>query len=396
VILGNVLRVALRSMLLNRLRLFLTMLGIIIGVAAVIAMLALGEGARRATLERFERMGSNLLILGNHHGRSRSQRLTVREWHAIEELTDYVDQIVPEANITVQSRAGANSAETRIIGSTPGYFIVRDLEVVRGRPFTEEEVRQSADVCVLGHQVAEDLFPYGSALMQTIYAGNRRMRVIGVAEEKGQGFTSQDSMVMMPHTTVMNRLSGNSHLDRLHIRCRSHSIAPEAQAAIGALLRRLRGLTPDEEDNFRFFAVTELIESIEHSIALFKALLGGVAALSLLVGGIGIMNIMLVSVTERTREIGIRKALGARQHDILVQFLIESVVVAIVGGALGIALGWGIATVLDRLVEQFDTLITLGSIVLAVSCASAIGLIFGIYPARRAARLDPIEALRQE
>ncbi|MBN1477517.1 ABC transporter permease [Candidatus Sumerlaeota bacterium] len=395
-ILGNVLRVALRSMLLNRLRLFLTMLGIIIGVAAVIAMLALGEGARRATLERFERMGTNLLILGNHHGHSRTQRLTVREWHAIEEMTQCVDRIVPEVNTTVQSKAGTNAVETRIIGSTPDYFIVRDLEVVRGRPFTEEEVRQSADVCVLGHQVAEDLFPLGDALWQRIFVGNRRVRVVGVAEEKGEGFTSQDSMVMMPYTTVMNRLSGSTYLDRLHIRCRSHSIAPEAQAAIGALLRRLRGLTPEEEDNFRFFAVTELIESLEHSIALFKALLGGVAALSLLVGGIGIMNIMLVTVTERTREIGIRKALGARRRDILVQFLIESVVVAIIGGALGIALGWGIASALDRLVEQFDTIITLGSILLSVSCASAIGLIFGIYPARRAARLDPIEALRQE
>jgi putative ABC transport system permease protein len=194
----------------------------------------------------------------------------------------------------------------------------------------------------------------------------------------------------------MNRIIGQDYLDSIHVRCPSYEIIPEAQAALAALMRRTRGLTPDEEDNFRFFSPTEIIEEIKQNVAIFQALLGGVAALSLLVGGIGIMNIMLVTVTERTREIGIRKALGARRRDILVQFLIESVVVSVAGGALGILLGWGIATALDRFVELFDTMITPGSIILAVSCSTAIGLIFGIYPARSAARLDPIEALRHE
>jgi ABC-type antimicrobial peptide transport system permease subunit len=194
----------------------------------------------------------------------------------------------------------------------------------------------------------------------------------------------------------MDRIMGQPYLDTVHIAVHSHDLVQEAEAAVRDLMRRRRALTPEEEDNFRFFNLAELIDRIEGQIAIFKALLGGVAAISLLVGGIGIMNIMLVTVTERTREIGIRKALGARRSHIMLQFLIESVVVACAGGALGIALGWGVAAAFDRFVEAFHTLITANSVILAVSCSTAIGIIFGIYPARRAAHLDPIEALRHE
>jgi putative ABC transport system permease protein len=286
--------------------------------------------------------------------------------------------------------------EVRATGTTPDYFTVRNVQVESGRPFTVQEFLQSADVCVIGAQVAEDLFEGQDPVDQSLYVGNRRLRVVGVARERGEGWSSPDTMVIGPLATVMDRIMGQEFLDRVHIRCRSHEIVPEAQAALTDLMRRRRGLTPQEEDNFRFFALTELIESIEQQIAIFKALLGGVAAVSLLVGGIGIMNIMLVTVTERTREIGVRKALGAKRRHILLQFLIESVVVACVGGALGIAAGFGVAELFTRFSEQFTPLVTANSIVLAVSCSTAVGLVFGIYPARRAARLDPIEALRSE
>jgi putative ABC transport system permease protein len=392
----TVFRVALRSLAANKLRMVLTMLGVIMGVAAVIAMLAIGEGAQAETLNRFEQMGSNLLILGNDRGRARRQQLTETEWRAIAELSEYVDSTAPEANANLKARQENRSADARIIGTTPAYFSVRNVPLASGRPFTEEEVARAADVCVLGWSVAQDLFQGEEAVNRVIYLGPRRTTVVGVAEEKGTGWSSQDTMVMSPHTTVMNRLSGNDHFDRIHISCATHEIVGEAQAMITDLLRRRRGLTPEEENNFRFFAVSELIDQIEQSTAIFKALLGGVAAVSLLVGGIGIMNIMLVTVTERTREIGIRKALGARRRDIMLQFLIESVVVACVGGGLGIALGWGVSELFDRFVEAFNTLITPDSIILAASCSTAIGLVFGVYPARRAALLDPIEALRYE
>ncbi|MBN1477518.1 ABC transporter permease [Candidatus Sumerlaeota bacterium] len=395
-ILGNVIRVALRSLFANKLRMALTMLGIIIGVGAVIAMLALGTGAREAAVARFEAMGTNLLTLRNQWGRARRQFLSIQEWHVIEGYTQYVEMVAPEAFSSVRVRAGSNNQDGRISGTTPEYFIVRNVEVEFGRPFDQLEYLQNADVCVIGSQVAEDLFGGQDPINQSIYAGTRRLRVIGVARAKGEGWQSPDEWIFAPLGTVMNRIIGQDYLDNIHIRCRSYGIIPEAQAALTDLMRRTRGLTPDEEDNFRFFSPTEIIEEIKQSVAIFQALLGGVAALSLLVGGIGIMNIMLVTVTERTREIGIRKALGARRRDILVQFLIESIVVSVAGGALGILLGWGIASALDHFVEQFDTMITAGSIILAVTCSTAIGLIFGIYPARSAAQLDPIEALRHE
>jgi ABC-type antimicrobial peptide transport system permease subunit len=396
VILGNILRVAFRSLGANKMLLVLTMLGIIIGVAAVIAMLALGEGAREESLSRFREMGSNLLILGNSRGRARQQRLSTEEWHAIESLTEYVTLTAPEANTTVPVKHGNKTVESRIIGTTPAYFTVRNVPVALGQPFSDAEVHQIADVCVLGAKVAEDLFGDLDPIDSTVYLGRRRTQVIGVAKEKGEGWSSQDSMVMAPLTTVMYRLAGQAHIDRIHISCHSHEIVQEAQAAVTDLLRRRRGLTLREENNFRFFAVTELIDQIEESAATFKALLGGVAAVSLLVGGIGIMNVMLVTVTERTREIGVRKALGARRRDILLQFLVESVVVACVGGVLGIAVSFGVAALFDRFSEQFSPLISGSSIVLAVAFSATVGLIFGIYPAHRASRLDPIEALRHE
>jgi putative ABC transport system permease protein len=230
---------------------------------------------------------------------------------------------------------------------------------------------------------------------QEIYLGDTSVRVIGLLKAKG-GPDSVDEKIIVPMTLAMQRIIGQDHLDAINITVRSHDMVQEAEAALIHALREFRGLTPGEEDNFRFFSQTEVLEEINRSIGMFKALLGGVAAVSLLVGGIGIMNIMLVTVTERTREIGIRKALGARRRDIMTQFLIESVVVACIGGALGIALGWGIAAVFDKFVEQFETLVTPASVILAVSCSTAIGLIFGIYPARRASKLDPIEALRYE
>jgi putative ABC transport system permease protein len=396
VILGNILRVALRSLGANKTRMMLTMLGIIIGVAAVIAMLALGEGAREETLSRFRSMGANLLMLGNRWGSARRQFLSVDEWHAVEELGEYVESTAPEVYRTVQGKHLENTMEVRATGTSPSYFTVRNVEIEFGRPFDEREFYQQADVCVIGAEVAAQLFPLMNPMNQPIYVGGRRLVVVGVAKARGQGWASPDERVIAPLGTVMDRIMGQPYLDNVHIAVHSHDLVQEAEAAVRDLMRRRRALTPEEEDNFRFFNLAELIDRIEGQIAIFKALLGGVAAISLLVGGIGIMNIMLVTVTERTREIGIRKALGARRSHIMLQFLIESVVVACAGGALGIALGWGVAAAFDRFVEAFHTLITANSVILAVSCSTAIGIIFGIYPARRAAHLDPIEALRHE
>ncbi len=396
-ILGNILRVALRSLVTNKMRLFLTMLGIIIGVGAVIAMVALGEGARVAAVRRFEEMGTNLISLHNNWGRARRQLLSIAEWRVIEGFSpEYVDMVAPEAWRTVQVRHESNNREARVLGTTADYFTVCNVEVETGRPLTPAECQRGVSVCVIGAQIVEDLFDGRDPLGQSLYAADRRLRVVGVAKAKGEGWRSPDEIIYAPLNLVMNRIIGQDFLDAINIRCPNHRIIPEAQAALTDLMRRTRGLTDLEEDNFRFFSPTEIIEQIEEQIRIFQLLLGGVAALSLLVGGIGIMNIMLVTVTERTREIGIRKALGARRRDILVQFLIEAIVVSISGGLLGIALGWGLAAGLGRVFEAFAPVITTWSVVLAVSCATAIGLIFGIYPARRAARLDPIEALRHE
>jgi putative ABC transport system permease protein len=397
VILGNILRVAFQSLGANKMRLVLTMLGMIIGVAAVIAMLALGEGARSAAMKHFEQLGTNLLVMYNHWGRARRQMITLDEWRLIERQTEYVQMCAPAVRRQVPVRYGNENMQTNVLGTTPEYFPVRNTLVETGRIFDRTEVLQAADVCVIGAKVAEDLFKGAEPLHEEIYLADRRVQIIGVTKLRGgQDWYNPDDMVIVPLPTAMRRIVGQDFLDAVHITVPSHDLVAEAEAALTHVVRRHRQLTEEEENNFRIFSQTEILRQVEQQIGIFKALLGGVAAVSLLVGGIGIMNVMLVTVTERTREIGVRKALGARRRDILLQFLIESVVVACVGGALGIGVGFGIATLFRSFSENFDPLITANSIILAVSCSTAIGLIFGIYPARRAARLDPIEALRHE
>jgi putative ABC transport system permease protein len=402
-LLWTILKVALRSLVTNKLRLALTMLGIIIGVGAVIAMLALGEGAQQSVLDRFRAMGTNLLILRpnwSHSGgvaQDQPQRLYIDDWKAIEAMDQYVAAAAPEAYERVQARRGNKNSRLMVLGTTPPYFFVRNFQLTSGRMFTEEELARHDNVCVIGSQVVTDLFEDADPIQQVIYLGSRRLTVIGVTAPKGdQGWFSPDNQVFAPLTTVMDEIIGQDYLDTINITCRNAAIIPEAKAAITDLMRRRHRLRPDQESDFRLDSQAELLGEVQKATDIFKLLLGGIAGVSLLVGGIGIMNIMLVTVTERTREIGVRKALGARQRDIMTQFLIESIVIACMGGGLGIGLGWGIAKVFNEFNQSFQTIITASSIILAVSCSSAIGLVFGLYPARRAARLDPIEALRHE
>lgn len=401
----TILRVALRSLLINKMRLFLTMLGIIIGVGAVIAMLALAEGAQRSVLERFDNMGVNLLTIRPNWGRRGSfatgdaQTLTLDDWRAVEQqMADYVRHVAPEAWDGVTARRGNRSSRIQVSGSTPSYFYVRNFTVADGRVFTDQEVAQQANVCVIGPKVVEDLFQGEDPINQEIYLGRRRMTVIGVTEPKGdQGWFNPDNQAFAPLTTVMNEIIGQTYLDAINVACVDRDLINECQAGLMALMERRKGAPPPgAEPLFRVDSMAQLQAEVETATGVFKLLLGGIAGISLLVGGIGIMNIMLVTVTERTREIGVRKALGARRRDILSQFLIEAVFIACVGGGLGIALGWGVAHVFNNFVEQFKTVVTADSILMAVSCSTAIGLVFGIYPAQRAAKLDPIEALRHE
>ncbi len=404
-----VLRVALNSLTIHTLRTFLTMLGIVIGVAAVIALVAVGKGAQAQVLSQFESLGVNLVTVSalQSFGFSQSglqqssSELTMADVAAIAALADTVSLVAPEYGTSATVTYGGNTISGSISGVTAAYATVRNRPVSRGRFITTADNDEAAMVVVVGTSVVEDLF--GSASVnpvgETIRINRQNYEVIGVLTTKGSnGPNNQDDVIMMPLHTAQLKLggAGTTTVRTINLQVRSAELMDMAQAQVTAILRARHGLAAGADDDFQVRNQADLLTSVEETSGTFTTLLGSIAAISLLVGGIGIMNIMLVSVTERTREVGLRKAVGARRGDILVQFLIEAVVISLLGGLVGVILGVGGAQVIAPLLGASEALVTGQSILLAVAVSLGIGVFFGLYPANRAARLNPIEALRYE
>ncbi|HEX7089939.1 MAG TPA: ABC transporter permease [Longimicrobiales bacterium] len=400
---GEILRVALGAIRANKMRAFLTTLGIIIGIAAVITMVALGEGAQRAVEERLSQLGSNVLTVrpgqqfwgGVDRGEN---RLTARDAEALMRAPRAIQAVSPEMERRLQVEYGAANSNTEITGVWASYPLIQNQRVVAGRYFTDGEERGRRRVAVLGWRVGERLGLAStlSLLGETIHIRGIPFDVIGVLAEKGeQGWFDPDETIYIPLATAQFRVFGTERVRSILVKVRSEELMDEAIAEIDRVLRREHRLRPGQTSDFTIRNQTTLLTTVQETTRTFTFLLAGIALVSLVVGGIGIMNIMLVSVTERTREIGIRKALGARRRDIMLQFLIEALVLCLAGGLFGLGLGIGGAYALQRL-AQWNTAVAPESLVLAVGFAAGVGLFFGLWPARRAARLDPIIALRYE
>jgi len=398
-------RIALRSLAANKLRAGLTMLGIIIGVGAVIALVAVGAGAQAQVTQQFQSLGSNLLVVspgrvffrGVSLGAATAQSLTNDDVEAIARLAKAVAAIAPEYSTRAQVVYGSKNTQTTVAGVTPEYLAVRNWKIERGRFIDELDVSGQAKVAVLGASVVEDLF--GEMLVdplgKTIKINRQNYEVIGILASKGM---NMDDQLFIPLSTAQIRFggAGNRTLSAINVQAVSADKMDLAQAELTAILRASHGLAPSQSNDFIVQNQAQIVEMVQSVTGTFTVLLAAIAAISLVVGGIGIMNIMLVSVTERTREIGIRKAVGAKRRDILTQFLVEAVMLSLTGGFIGVLAGYGAAQVITPLMGGTRALVTTGSVTMALSVSIAVGLFFGIYPASRAAALNPIEALRYE
>jgi len=401
-------RVALRALGRNKMRSFLTALGIIIGVGAVISMVSIGEGAKRGVADRFASMGTNLLFVspgsrsshGVHSGSGGFNTLKPEDAAAIERQCDAVKYTSPSASARAQVVYGNKNWNTSIQGTGAKYPEVRNWEIEQGTYFDEGHVRSSAKVCVLGSEVKKSLFEDEDAIGKIVRVKAIPFRVIGTFKSKGEsgGWFNRDDMMTVPYTTVMKRLTGQEYISSIDIQAVSSARTQEAQTQIEELMRVRHKIAPGAEDDFQVRNMAEIAEGAAQATQIMTILLGSIASISLLVGGIGIMNIMLVSVTERIREIGIRMAVGARQKDILLQFLTEAIVLSVLGGLIGVFFGIGLSRLLKyiKIFAEFKATVSPGSILLAFVFSASVGIFFGFYPARKASRLDPIEALRYE
>ncbi len=397
-----------RALARNKMRSFLTILGIIIGVAAVIAMVSIGEGAKKGIEERFASMGTNLLfvypgsrnIRGVQSGFGGFTNLKPDDAKAIEERCDAVMATSPSINTRAQVVYSNKNWNTQIQGTGEKFPEIRNWRVVEGVYFDESQVASGAKVCVLGSLVKQNLFEDEDPIGKTIRINKIPFTVIGVLESKGEqgGFFNRDDMIAAPYTTVMRRLRGVDYINSIDVAAVSADKTSEAQRQIEELMRERHRIAPGAEDDFQVRNIADVAESAAESTKIMTILLGSIAGISLIVGGIGIMNIMLVSVTERIREIGVRLAVGARERDILLQFLIEAVVLSVTGGVIGIIVGVGASRLMKyiSLFSNITTVVTPESIMLAFFFAASVGIFFGYYPARKASKLDPIEALRYE
>jgi len=397
----DILRSAVRSLVANRLRTFLTMLEVVIGVGSVLAMIALGEGARKSVENSIKSMGTNLLWVrpgADQHGPVRGgavETLLLEDADAILGISNVV-AIAPEVSKNAQAKYLSNNFNTGIVGTTHSYMSVRSFEINEGDFISERDVMARRRVAVLGAEAATELFADAPPVGERIQIKGISFEVIGVLKAKGEaGWSNPDQQIIVPISVAQKNLFGMKYVTNIGVQLDDEKNMEETQKEIKELLRTRHRLREDAESDFNVRSQTEMLQRMSEVTGTFTALLGGVAAVSLLVGGIGIMNIMLVSVRERTKEIGIRKAVGAKDKDILTQFLIEATVVSVIGGMLGIGMGYGIAILISKL-ANWVTIVPLYSIVLAVGTSAGIGLIFGVWPARIASKLDPVEALRYE
>jgi putative ABC transport system permease protein len=400
-------RLALKALRQNLMRTGLTMLGIIIGVGAVICVVAIGEGAQTRIEQAITNIGANMIwveagsvnLAGVRTGTFGTPTLTLADYEAIKQAIPLVTNVTPQADGRVQVVYGNQNWNTPVRGVGPEYVALKNWAVVRGGMYTEIDVQRASNVCVLGQTVVDQLFgaqgqePIG----ETIRVNSEPCTVVGVLEVKGQSAVGQDQddQFLMPYTTVMKKIKGQTFLNDILCSAMSAKVVDQAEDEISALLRARHHIQPGGADDFNLRHPTEIAEAVKQSTQTMEGLLAAVAAVSLIVGGIGIMNIMLVSVTERTREIGLRQAVGARGRDVLRQFLVEAVMLSLLGGLLGIGVGMlGARTIADVL--QWPTHVSVNAIGVAFLCSAAIGVFFGYYPARRAANLEPIDALRFE
>lgn len=397
------LRAAWESLASNKSRAALTMLGIIIGVAAVITMLAIARGAKAQTMDRIQRMGTNVMFVfaGRSTGTVRgslgsSQTLTLDDVEAIADKCPSVQAVAPEVQTNEQLKYGNQNTNTQVVGTSPEYETIRDMEIAQGRWFTDVETESSRKVAVIGPDTAETLFGSESPIGEYVRVGTLEFKIVGMTKAKGaMGPMNPDDQLFIPVTTAMKRLIGTQYVRSIDVQGISMDQMSQAQEEVDALLRKRHKITDPAEEAFMIRSQADIVEMAEETNRVFTLLLASIASVSLIVGGIGIMNIMLVSVTERTREIGIRIAIGARRRDIRAQFLVEALLLSLAGGSVGVVLGV-IASFFMGKFSQWEATVSPLSILVAFGFAAFVGVFFGYYPARQASRLNPIDALRYE
>lgn len=404
--LTNLFKIALRALANNKMRGFLTMLGIIIGVASVITMLAIGQGSKKSIQAEISEMGSNMIMIqpggdirgGVRQEASSMETLKLQDYQNIVDETRYVAAVSPSVNSSGQVIYGANNAPTTIYGISPDYMEIRRYKVEDGEMFTEQDIAVAAKVCVVGKTVVDNLFPGGeNPVGKVIRFQKLPFKIVGVLESKGYNSMGmdQDDLILAPYTTIQKKVLAITHLQGITCSALKEEYTEQAIDEISEILRRNHKLKADEEDDFTIRSQQELSSMLTSTTDMMTILLAAVAGISLLVGGIGIMNIMYVSVTERTREIGLRMSIGAKGIDILSQFLIESILISVTGGLIGVIFGVGSAIVVNQVVH-FPIYIQPWSVLLSFLVCTATGIFFGWYPAKKAAQLDPIEAIRYE
>ena len=402
----NLFKIALRALANNKLRAFLTMLGIIIGVASVIAMLAIGQGSKKSIQQQISEMGSNMIMIhpgaemrgGVRQDPSAMQTLKLENYEKLSEECTYLSGISPNVSSSGQLVAGANNYPSSVSGVSMDYLTIRQLTVEQGEMFTENDIRTAAKVCVIGKTIVDNLFPDGSDPIGKVIRCNQiPFRVIGVLKSKGYNSMGmdQDDVVLAPYSTVMKRLLAQTYLSGIFASALTEEVTEEAVDEITTILRREHKLKETDADDFTIRTQQELSSMLNTTTDLMTTLLACIAGISLVVGGIGIMNIMYVSVTERTREIGLRMSVGARGVDILSQFLIEAILISITGGLIGVIIGCG-ASFMIKAIAHWPVFIQPWSVLLSFLVCTVTGVFFGWYPAKKAADLDPIDALRYE
>lgn len=402
----NLIKIAVRALANNKLRGFLTMLGIIIGVASVITMLAIGQGSKRSIQAQISEMGSNMIMIhpgadvrgGVRQDASAMETLKLQDYEDIVDETRFVSAVSPSVNSSGQAIYGANNAPTTVYGISPDYLEIRRYKVEDGDMFTEQDIQTAAKVCVVGKTVVDNLFSDGgNPVGKVIRFQKLPFRIVGVLESKGYNSMGmdQDDLILAPYTTIQKKVLAITHLQGITCSALKEEYTDQAIDEISEILRRNHKLKESDDDDFTIRSQQELSTMLTSTTDMMTVLLAAVAGISLLVGGIGIMNIMYVSVTERTREIGLRMSIGAKGIDILAQFLIESILISVTGGLIGVVFGVGAALVVNG-VAHFPIYIQPWSVVLSFAVCTVTGVFFGWYPAKKAAQLDPIEAIRYE